>query len=379
MSDSENEAADAPRGWYDDGTGRQRYWNGTAWTDHFADTYAARVTAPRASGGMRALWSGWNSRERWVAAGSAAGTVIGILGLVIPLAVADRSASGDTVAVHSQVGDGGLVAADSRLEPVSAGLSASASGLTADTEKVTIWAVPVDAPWHELFALHVCEVDSNWNDTPRGLADTAAADAWIERHGVPTTPHHLWATITNTAGTGVITVSAIRPQGALTPAPDRVWVHQSQCAGRGDCSELINARIALGTDPVAVFGDPPIYDCGGSLSDVVAYPGDPVVFEVAPGQARPLYLTWTQTEDFVGRIVATLTASGQTSTLDLSPGNTDITSIAVNLPATLELGGGSFVDFICDPDGNLPAGKQDPTNDISNCTLDQWLAMIGRG
>lgn len=26
-----------PAGWYDDGSGRQRWWNGVAWTDHFAD------------------------------------------------------------------------------------------------------------------------------------------------------------------------------------------------------------------------------------------------------------------------------------------------------------------------------------------------------
>jgi Protein of unknown function (DUF2510) len=30
-------AALPPAGWYDDGSGRQRYWNGSAWTDHFAD------------------------------------------------------------------------------------------------------------------------------------------------------------------------------------------------------------------------------------------------------------------------------------------------------------------------------------------------------
>ena len=129
---------------------------------------------------------------------------------------------------------------------------------------------------------------------------------------------------------------------------------------------------------MAVFGDPPIYECGGDLSDIVAYAGDPVVFDVAPGQARPLYLEWTQTDDFTGRFVATLTTGGQTSTLDLTPGNADLTSIAVNHPATLELGGGSWVAFICDPDGNVPVEERNPSDSISDCTLAQWLATIGR-
>ena len=30
--------AAAPAGWYDDGSGRQRYWDGAAWTEHFAPT-----------------------------------------------------------------------------------------------------------------------------------------------------------------------------------------------------------------------------------------------------------------------------------------------------------------------------------------------------
>jgi hypothetical protein len=364
-------------GWYDD-AGRQRYWNGDEWTEHFADTYASDVAASSASNRLRALWVGWTSRERWVAVGSAAGTVIGLLGLIVPLAVADRGASVDSVAVDSQLGDdGGLVAADA-IEPVASGLSASVAGLTADAGSYTTWAIPVDAPWAELFALHVCEVDSNGNPTARGEADTAAAGAWIERYGVPTTAHELWASVTNTAASGSITVSEIRPQGTLTPAPDRVWVTKGVCGGVGDCGTAINARIALGTDPVAVFGDPPAYDyCEtGGVSDIVAQPGDPVVFDVAPGEARPLYLKWTQTEDFSGRFVATVRAGGQSSTMDLSPGNAEVTALAVNEPATLLVAGyGSYI-FGCDPDGNSEAGSAG--NTVEYCTLDQWLAMIGK-
>lgn len=43
----------AAAGWYDDGSGRQRWWDGTQWTEHFADQQAvaaATVTSPVASG-----------------------------------------------------------------------------------------------------------------------------------------------------------------------------------------------------------------------------------------------------------------------------------------------------------------------------------------
>lgn len=40
--------ANAPAGWFDDGSGRQRWWDGTAWTDRYLDEYATTAKAPRA-------------------------------------------------------------------------------------------------------------------------------------------------------------------------------------------------------------------------------------------------------------------------------------------------------------------------------------------
>ncbi len=37
-----------PAGWYDDGSGRQRYWDGTQWTEHFAPAAPPPPTAPAA-------------------------------------------------------------------------------------------------------------------------------------------------------------------------------------------------------------------------------------------------------------------------------------------------------------------------------------------
>lgn len=38
---SDDNAQTPVAGWYDDDSGRQRYWDGSAWTEHFADEYRA--------------------------------------------------------------------------------------------------------------------------------------------------------------------------------------------------------------------------------------------------------------------------------------------------------------------------------------------------
>ena len=46
-----------PQGWYDDGSGRQRWWDGTAWTEHFAPAASpgVPVTTPPADGNRLAI------------------------------------------------------------------------------------------------------------------------------------------------------------------------------------------------------------------------------------------------------------------------------------------------------------------------------------
>lgn len=40
----------APPGWYDDGSGRQRWWDGIRWTDHYGQIVPAVGYAPAATG-----------------------------------------------------------------------------------------------------------------------------------------------------------------------------------------------------------------------------------------------------------------------------------------------------------------------------------------
>jgi hypothetical protein len=60
-----------PAGWYDDGTGRQRWWDGARWSDEYIDLREARTelhtgSAPVAAGCAAAGWyDDQRGRERW--------------------------------------------------------------------------------------------------------------------------------------------------------------------------------------------------------------------------------------------------------------------------------------------------------------------------
>lgn len=81
-------------GWYDDGTGKQRWWDGTHWTDHYIDlrereielhTDAAATTAPAGPGwyddgrGRQRWWDG----TRWTNATRFSGSEESFAGVVV--------------------------------------------------------------------------------------------------------------------------------------------------------------------------------------------------------------------------------------------------------------------------------------------------------
>ena len=87
-------ATNAEAGWYDDGTGKQRWWDGSRWTEHFIDlherdielhTGSAPATAPATAGwyddgqGRQRWWDG----RRWTDALKYSGEEQSLAGIVV--------------------------------------------------------------------------------------------------------------------------------------------------------------------------------------------------------------------------------------------------------------------------------------------------------
>jgi hypothetical protein len=308
-------------------------------------------------------------KGRLIVIGAIAGTLIGVLAIVIPLAVAAGTSTSSTETLEVQSEDEAAAGADpnagSGLEAVQAGLQAQALGASteySENEGMPLYAVPIDAPWEELWAIA--------GPAERGCV-VPEKIAWLEEHGVPMPPQKLFAAVVNTASAGSeITISEIRPQGELTaPQVDTVLVEYLMCVGGGE--EGIYAHITLGTDPVAIFDN--CYTEGDGCyvpADGGPAPGDPVVFTVRPGETRSLHVSYDQSADFVGRFVATVTVDGQSSTIDLSPGAADIVAPAVTRPLLL-LKMTETLDAV-----KCSADQGDASSWIEACTLEQWLAYL---
>ena len=313
------------------------------------------------------------SKRQLVALASVGGTLIGLVAIVVPVAVTASilQSSTATVEVTSQDGsDGGqgLEAALPSLEAVQPGLSASALGANVDfayANGVWDYAVPVSAPWAELWA-----AQSNDDN-----CTTESQRAWLDTHGTMIPTPVVTSTITNTAAAGSdLIVSEIRAQGVLTPPiEDTVTVSWYACSGAGD--DGIYAHLTLGVDPVALYDDcyanyGECYFAGGTPPT----PGDPVVFPVRPGETRTLNLVYDQTVDFRGRFVATVTVDGQESTIDLSPDAVDVIAPVVTLTKPRLRIAATPGDTFCTPDvDGQPIVYTDGGGD---CTLESWLAIL---
>lgn len=304
----------------------------------------------------------WSFGQRLIAIGAVAGTAIGVVSVVIPLVVTAGARTTSTETVEVQAGEVPAAAVPAAaLEPVQPGLAAQALGAGIEiAQNYTVFSVPVDAPWAELWALQ-----ENGSCTSQGQI------AWLESHGVEVPTGSLYAYIRNTATSGAeLTISEIRAQGELTPpAGDTVKVRYTQRVG----GEVLGvwARLSIGVDPVAAFDE-----CGSNVEECYAadgtgpQPGDPVVFTLAPGEAEELHLHYDTAADFTGRLVATVTSGGETSTLDLSPGGVDIVAPFVTR-SELFLNIGEAANTYCVDERRGDAGY------VPECTLEQWLGMLG--
>lgn len=299
------------------------------------------------------------------------GVLVGVLGFAVPLIVAagDRMTTEDTIDVDTQVssddgagyepGDEPEPEPGQVIEPVAEGLSTSVGGASSAAWPVsTDWfAVPTDAPWSELWA------------RPEACVSEGAY-GWLKEHGVPIPTSGIMSEITNSATTGsFVTIRDIRAQGRLNvPTVETVAVGVKRCVG--EVVEGVYATLDLGVDPVAVYDScyspEAQWSCAGAAG-VIPIPGDPVVFDVAPGKTRTLLLSWSQSVDFEGRFVATASVGESTWTIDLSPSGETILAPAVTRPD----------DRLYFDDDETWCEADSVRQEA--CDLDSWLALLADG
>lgn len=99
--------ASTPAGWYPDPTndGRQRWWNGTAWTESFADAQdgaTAGVTTAVASG-TRAAVTTPRMRWPWIVGGLAAVAAVGVIVTFVLIGVLRGGGSGASASPEQAV------------------------------------------------------------------------------------------------------------------------------------------------------------------------------------------------------------------------------------------------------------------------------------
>jgi len=312
------------------------------------------------STGGRSWWT--RGRIALVAVGGVVATTIGVVSIAVPLIVASgaRQSAPDTV-VAEAAGAGMPEEEETLIPAVSDGLMAAAGDVSSDSVLVRSdwWAVPVDAPWDELFASPACVI--------------GGAGEWISAHGTPIMPYEISTMLTNVATTGSeAVVSDIRAEGELTvPDAETVVVGVMGCSGGAD--EGVYAHMTLGVDPVAVWHE--CYDpskgwtCAGAAEELPT-PGDPVRFAIQPGEATNLHLSWEQTLDFVGRFVATVTVDGESSTIDLSPGSEDLVVPWVTYPERRLYISYEASEHWCE---STPGAR------MTACTAEQWRQIVAGG
>ena len=67
--------SNTPAGWYPQADGRQRYWDGTQWTEHFAPG-TANQTAGAAPAAAAATARPWFKKKRFIIPGALVGVFI---------------------------------------------------------------------------------------------------------------------------------------------------------------------------------------------------------------------------------------------------------------------------------------------------------------
>ncbi|BDZ64120.1 G5 domain-containing protein [Agromyces mangrovi Wang et al. 2018] len=130
--------ANAKPGWYDDGSGRQRWWNGLAWTDAYLDSHAADVNKQRNARGfwIVAAVLAFVVAVLFVAIGGLGGLLI-LLGIVVGLVGLYALVRGSVRALRIRSRSTAILVLVGALVFFSAGASVSAADGRAQTTETS--------------------------------------------------------------------------------------------------------------------------------------------------------------------------------------------------------------------------------------------------
>lgn len=306
--------------------------------------------------------SSFGRRQLFVGVISVASAVVSVLALMLPTftALSVRTTSLSTLSVQTgglgnAGGENKAIAGNTKFDEASAAERASLLGGEPDLGYSLIgsYVVPVDAPWEEI-----------WQQNLRQC--TQETYEWIHEHGDPIKSDTVLNFANNATGGSVARISAIRAEGEFVkPEIDTVTVSTTECIGGGD--DFIVAMMNLGVDPVAVYDDcyspTAQWSCARGLKDE-PIAGEPVAFDLDPGEIQGVYLHWQQSASFRGRFVATATIDGVDTAIDISPNSKEFYLPYPTTDLSLRIGG----------DGITCSSGDVRISDV--CTLDDWLQML---
>lgn len=306
--------------------------------------------------------------QRLVIAASVAGVLVGLIAIAVPLiaGLGTRTSSASTVEVEQAGTDPASLASgdSSAIEPLQAGFGTTALGAqTYIWDPVSShWAVPVEAPWGELWSLADTVVDCKLDSRIEG---------WLDEHGTRIRSSWLSFSITNTAtDDSQVVLSDIRPQGELSlPVGDTIKVGYTDSCPSGGGDDTIYGHITIGVDPVAIYDSCyEAYENGCYFaSEPRPVAGEPLVFAIRPGEFRGLAIEYDQVVNFQGRFVATVTAGGERSTIELS--NDVVATVVTRTDPYLDL------TQLPNTVGCVATGG-DEGQIIPGCSLDQWRSIL---
>jgi len=252
-----------PAGWYDDGSGRQRWWDGAQWTEHFApladDAPAAETTGSDATG---------SDTTGSDVTGSDAGAVE-------TAAAARDEAPHDAAAAETADAIGSVAAVESQSWNTPAPTDADDVEATSD-------AASADAGSADAAPAYGSDTTPAYDATPAHDAAPAYDDTNPESGSDAGEPAATWPPTDTTAAAGIDADSGTEVRNENAPQ----WPDQ------GFAAPGATAATTPPSDPGSPYGHPaPSYPGAGASYPGAAAPEQPQQYQGAPGypQTTPGY------------------------------------------------------------------------------------------